>query len=186
MLQNKVVLGHSRDIASYSGADGLRVSVEREIVVVGPNHNLMFRPQKQVPPMHQHLYHCQEFLIIHIVVALHQVQGLQIVPYHLEFTPIISLVQDCPQHILRGVYLQLEWSVMVGTLQHGVTRDYCLESADGLGAFRCPYEAYILLGELLNQSNYVRVPLDERVVIPEQSQCASDVVHVIQHFLPCS
>ena len=100
MFEHKVVFSHSRNIASYSGANGLGVSVKRKIVVIGPDHNLMFCSQKQVSPMCESADYCQEFSIIHIVVALCQVQGLQIVPYRLEFTPIISLVQDCPQRIL--------------------------------------------------------------------------------------
>ena len=56
---------------------------------------------------------------------------------------------------------------MVRVLQHGVARDYRLKGVDGLGAFRHPYEGYILFGELLDWSNYVRISLDERAIVPE-------------------
>ena len=75
---------------------------------------------------------------------------------------------------------------MVGVPQYGVARDYRFKGVDGLGTFRCPYEGYVLLGKLLDWSHYVHVPLDERAIVSEQPQCAPDVMHVIQHFLPCS
>ena len=76
MLEYDVIFGHTRNIACYPGADGLGVPVERKIVVIGPDHDSMFRSQKQVPPMCEHADDCQEFPVIDIVVALRWIQGL--------------------------------------------------------------------------------------------------------------
>ena len=109
--------------------------------------------------------HCQEFPIVHVVIAFCQVQGLRIVSYRLEFTPIVPLIQNHSQHILRGVHLQFEWSVVVGAPQHGVARDYRLKGVDGLGTFQHPHKGHILLGEVLDWSNYVHIPLDEGAIV---------------------
>ena len=58
MLKHEVILGHSWDIASHMGADGLGVLVRREVVVIGSDYDLMFRSQKQVSLMHQSTYYC--------------------------------------------------------------------------------------------------------------------------------
>ena len=73
---------------------------------------------------------------------------------------------------------------MVRAPQHGIARDYRLEGADGLSAFWCPYEGYILFCEALNWSNYVCVSFDERAVVPKQTQRAPNVVYVVQYLLP--
>ena len=96
MFEHEVVLGHPRNVARYSGANGLGVSVEREIVVIGPDRDLMFCSQQQVPPMGKRADDCQEFSIVHVIIVLCGIQGLGVVPYCLEFTPIVPLVQDCP------------------------------------------------------------------------------------------
>ena len=105
MFEHEVVLGHTRDVARYSGADGLGVSVEREIIVIGPDHNSMFRSQEQVPPMHKRADDCQEFPIIHVIIAFRWIQGLGVVPYRFEFSPVILLIQDCPECVLRSIHL---------------------------------------------------------------------------------
>ena len=69
MLEYNIIFGHARNVACYSGADGLGVSVERKIIVIGPDHNLMFHSQEQVPPMREHTDDRQELSIIHIVIA---------------------------------------------------------------------------------------------------------------------
>ena len=63
-------------IARYLGANGLGVSVERKIIVIGPDHDLMFRSQEQVPPMCERTDDCQKFPVIHIIVAFCRIQGL--------------------------------------------------------------------------------------------------------------
>ena len=92
VLKHKVVFGHLQDIVSHMEADGLGVLVKCEVVVIGPDYNLMFHSQKQVSPMRQSTYYCQELSIIHIIVALCQIQGLRVVSYRLKFTPIIPLI----------------------------------------------------------------------------------------------
>ena len=73
-------------------ADGLGVPVKSEVVMIGPDYDLMFCSQKQVSPMCQSTYYCQELLIVHVVVALHRIQGLRVVSYCLEFAPIVLLI----------------------------------------------------------------------------------------------
>ena len=51
MPKHKVILGYSQDIAGHLGANGLGVPVECEVIVISPDHNLMFCSQKQVPSM---------------------------------------------------------------------------------------------------------------------------------------
>jgi hypothetical protein len=58
---------------------------------------------------------------------------------------------------------------MVGLSQYRVTRDYHLEFADGVSTLQCPYEGHILLGEVLDWSDYVSVSLDEGAVVSKQS-----------------
>ena len=96
MFEHEVVLGHPRDVARYSGANGLGVSVEREIVVIGPDHDPMFCSQQQVPPMRKRADDRQEFSIVYVIIAFRGIQGLGVVSYRLEFTPIVPLIQDCP------------------------------------------------------------------------------------------
>ena len=76
MLEYKVIFSHTQNIARYPGADGLGVSVERKIVVIGPDHDSMFRSQKQVPPMCERANDCQKFPVIDVIVALRRIQGL--------------------------------------------------------------------------------------------------------------
>ena len=96
MFEHKVVLSHPRNVARYSGANGLGVSVEREIIVIGPDHDLMFRSQQQVPPMRKRADDRQEFPIVYVIITFCGIQGLGVVPYRLEFTPIVPLIQDRP------------------------------------------------------------------------------------------
>ena len=105
MFEHEVVLGHPRNVAHYLGANGLGVSVEREIIVIGSDYNLMFRSQEQVPPMRERANDRQEFSIIHVIIAFHWIQGLGVVPYRLEFSPVIPLIQDCPECVLRSIHL---------------------------------------------------------------------------------
>jgi hypothetical protein len=104
VLEYKVIFGHTRNIARYLGADGLGVSVERKIIVIGPDHDLVFRSQQQVSPMSERPDDGQKFPVIDIVVALRWIQGLRVVSHRLEFPPIVSLIQNCSQRVLRGVY----------------------------------------------------------------------------------
>jgi hypothetical protein len=87
-----LTLSHSWDILSHAGADGLGVLVECKVVMIGPDYDLVFRSQKQVPPMHQSTYYHQELSIVHVIVVLHWIQGLRVVSYCLEVTPIIPLI----------------------------------------------------------------------------------------------
>ena len=96
MFEHEVVLGHARNVACHSGANGLGVSVEHEIIVIGPDHDLVFRSQQQVPPVRKRADDRQEFSIVYIIIAFCRIQGLGVVSYCLEFTPVVLLIQDCP------------------------------------------------------------------------------------------
>ena len=96
MFEYEVVLGHPRNVTCYSGADGLGVSVECEIIVIGPDQDLMFRSQQQVPPMRDRVDDRQKFSIVYVIIVFCWIQGLGVVSHRLEFTPIVPLIQDCP------------------------------------------------------------------------------------------
>ena len=64
--------------------------------------------------------------------------------------------------------IQLKGSLVIWSLQHGITGDYCLEFADGVCAFWSPHKGYILLDEVLDGSNYLCIFMDERVVVSKQ------------------
>ena len=92
MFEHEVIFGHTRNIACHPGANGLGMSVECKVVVIGPDHDLMFRSQEQVSPMCERADDRQKFPVVHIVITFRWVQGLQVVSYCLEFTPVVPLI----------------------------------------------------------------------------------------------
>ena len=129
------------------------------------------------------MHYCQKFAIVHVIVLFCRVEGLQVISNCLEFAPIVPLIQDCSQHILRGIHLQLEWLLVIRSLKYWVTGDYRLEFANCVCAFWSSHKGYILLGKVLNRADYLSIPTDKGAIITKQSQCAPDIVHIIKYLL---